>query len=179
MQLKHTIKVQARLDLNRVLWNQSSNRKPRPCQLICWRRDPKKSMPYFFFKPPSHSSLCRPLQSMVLLLHSQRQYIFDYDSGDRLSAVTMPSVARHTMQTIRSIGYYRNMYTPPESNASVTVDYSEDGQVGLQTPSSRWIPACLLGETTKMFCFVSGFFKIYLWNLLWVFNLLPFFFLNK
>ena len=66
---------------------------------------------------------------MVLLLHSQHQYIFDYDSGDRLSAVTMPSVARHTMQTIRSIGYYRNMYTPPESNASVTVDYSEDGQV--------------------------------------------------
>lgn len=66
---------------------------------------------------------------MVLLLHSQHQYIFDYDSGDRLSAVTMPSVARHTMQTIRSIGYYRNIYTPPESNASVTVDYSEDGQV--------------------------------------------------
>lgn len=69
------------------------------------------------------------LQSMVLLLHSQHQYIFDYDSGDRLSAVTMPSVARHTMQTIRSMGYYRNIYTPPESNASVTVDYSEDGQV--------------------------------------------------
>ncbi|TKS69408.1 Teneurin-3 [Collichthys lucidus] len=67
--------------------------------------------------------------SMVLLLHSQHQYIFDYDSGDRLSAVTMPSVARHTMQTIRSIGYYRNIYTPPESNASVTVDYSEDGQL--------------------------------------------------
>lgn len=75
--------------------------------------------------------LCLPplQQSMVLLLHSQHQYIFDYDSGDRLSAVTMPSVARHTMQTIRSIGYYRNIYNPPESNASVTVDYSEDGQV--------------------------------------------------
>uniref|UniRef100_A0A672I773 Teneurin transmembrane protein 3 n=1 Tax=Salarias fasciatus TaxID=181472 RepID=A0A672I773_SALFA len=68
-------------------------------------------------------------KSMVLLLHSQHQYIFDYDSGDRLSAVTMPSVARHTMQTIRSIGYYRNIYTPPESNASVSVDYSEDGQL--------------------------------------------------
>ncbi|XP_022612909.1 teneurin-3 [Seriola dumerili] len=68
-------------------------------------------------------------KSMVLLLHSQHQYIFDYDSGDHLSAVTMPSVARHTMQTIRSIGYYRNIYTPPESNASVTVDYSEDGQL--------------------------------------------------
>ena len=60
---------------------------------------------------------------MVLLLHSQRQYIFDYDLQDRLSAVTMPSVARHTMHTIRSVGYYRNIYHPPESNASVTVDY--------------------------------------------------------
>ncbi|CAL8333020.1 unnamed protein product [Merluccius merluccius] len=68
-------------------------------------------------------------KSMVLLLHSQHQYIFDYDSGDRLSAVTMPSVARHTMQTVRSIGYYRNIYSPPESNASVNVDYSEDGQL--------------------------------------------------
>lgn len=67
------------------------------------------------------------LQSMVLLLHSQRQYIFDFDSLDRLSAVTMPSVARYTMQTIRSVGYYRNLYHPPESNASVAVDYSEDG----------------------------------------------------
>ncbi|KAG2465627.1 TEN3 protein, partial [Polypterus senegalus] len=68
-------------------------------------------------------------KSMVLLLHSQRQYIFDYDLLDHLSAITMPSVARHTMQTIRSIGYYRNIYNPPESNASVIVDYSEDGQL--------------------------------------------------
>uniref|UniRef100_A0A4W4F251 Teneurin-3 n=1 Tax=Electrophorus electricus TaxID=8005 RepID=A0A4W4F251_ELEEL len=68
-------------------------------------------------------------KAMVLLLHSQRQYIFDYDLQDRLSAITMPSVARHTMETIRSIGYYRNIYHPPESNASVTVDYSEDGQL--------------------------------------------------
>ncbi|XP_058883492.1 teneurin-3-like isoform X4 [Acipenser ruthenus] len=68
-------------------------------------------------------------KSMVLLLHSQRQYIFEYDLLDHLSAITMPSVARHTMQTIRSIGYYRNIYNPPESNASVTVDYSEDGQL--------------------------------------------------
>ncbi|XP_077464637.1 teneurin-3 isoform X2 [Stigmatopora argus] len=66
-------------------------------------------------------------QSMVLLLHSQRQYIFDFDSLDRLSGITMPSVARYTMQTVRSVGYYRNLYHPPESNASVAVDYSEDG----------------------------------------------------
>ncbi|XP_005989547.1 teneurin-3 [Latimeria chalumnae] len=71
-------------------------------------------------------------KSMVLLLHSQRQYIFEYDLLDRLSAITMPSVARHTMQTIRSIGYYRNIYYPPESNASVIVDYDEEGQL-LQT----------------------------------------------
>ncbi|KAK9398970.1 teneurin-4 [Crotalus adamanteus] len=71
-------------------------------------------------------------KSMVLLLHSQRQYIFEYDLLDRLSAITMPSVARHTMQTIRSIGYYRNIYNPPESNASVIMDYNEEGQL-LQT----------------------------------------------
>ncbi|XP_060691053.1 teneurin-3 isoform X2 [Hemiscyllium ocellatum] len=71
-------------------------------------------------------------KSMVLLLHSQRQYIFEYDLLDRLTAVTMPSVARHTMQTIRSIGYYRNIYNPPESNASMIVDYSEEGLL-LQT----------------------------------------------
>ncbi|KAK6298562.1 hypothetical protein J4Q44_G00316170 [Coregonus suidteri] len=65
-------------------------------------------------------------KSMVLLLHSQRQYIFDFDSQDRLSAVTMPSVARYTMQTVRSVGYYRNLFHPPDSNASVAVDYSED-----------------------------------------------------
>ncbi|XP_066574257.1 teneurin-3 isoform X7 [Amia ocellicauda] len=68
-------------------------------------------------------------KSMVLLLHSQRQYIFEYDLLDHLSAITMPSVARHTMQTIRSIGYYRNIYNPPESNASVIADYTEDGQL--------------------------------------------------
>nr|XP_021516888.1 teneurin-3-like [Meriones unguiculatus] len=70
--------------------------------------------------------------SMVLLLHSQRQYIFEYDMWDRLSAITMPSVARHTMQTIRSIGYYRNIYNPPESNASIITDYNEEGLL-LQT----------------------------------------------
>ncbi|KAM8842716.1 LOW QUALITY PROTEIN: teneurin-3 [Synchiropus picturatus] len=68
-------------------------------------------------------------KSTVLLLQSQNQYIFDYGSGHRLAAVPMPNVARHVMQTIRSIGYYRNIYTPPESNASVTVDFSEDGQL--------------------------------------------------
>ncbi|XP_073499599.1 teneurin-3 isoform X15 [Phyllobates terribilis] len=66
-------------------------------------------------------------KTMVLLLHSQRQYIFEYDLLDRLSAITMPSVARHTMQTVRSIGYYRNIYNPPESNASVIMDYNEEG----------------------------------------------------
>ncbi|KAJ8793665.1 hypothetical protein J1605_019268 [Eschrichtius robustus] len=71
-------------------------------------------------------------KSMVLLLHSQRQYIFEYDTWDQLSAVTMPSVARHTMQTVRSVGYYRNIYSPPESNASVITDYSEGGLL-LQT----------------------------------------------
>ncbi|XP_050168336.1 teneurin-2 isoform X13 [Myiozetetes cayanensis] len=67
--------------------------------------------------------------SMVLLLQSQRQYIFEFDSSDRLHAVTMPSVARHSMSTHTSIGYIRNIYNPPESNASVIFDYSDDGRI--------------------------------------------------
>ncbi|XP_044803286.1 teneurin-2 isoform X1 [Bubalus bubalis] len=68
-------------------------------------------------------------KSMVLLLQSQRQYIFEYDSSERLHAVTMPSVARHSMATHTSIGYIRNTYNPPESNASVIFDYSDDGRI--------------------------------------------------
>ncbi|XP_060929099.1 teneurin-4 isoform X6 [Limanda limanda] len=71
-------------------------------------------------------------KSMVLLLYSQRQYIFEFDKNDRLSSVTMPNVARQTLETSRSIGYYRNTYRPPEGNASVLQDYSENGQL-LQT----------------------------------------------
>ncbi|XP_036392112.1 teneurin-4 isoform X3 [Megalops cyprinoides] len=71
-------------------------------------------------------------KSMVLLLYSQRQYIFEFDKNDRLSSVTMPNVARQTLETTRSIGYYRNTYRPPEGNASVLQDFSEDGQL-LQT----------------------------------------------
>uniref|UniRef100_A0A4W4EMW3 Teneurin transmembrane protein 3 n=1 Tax=Electrophorus electricus TaxID=8005 RepID=A0A4W4EMW3_ELEEL len=68
-------------------------------------------------------------KSVVLILVSQRQYTFEYDSDGRLAAVTMPSLARYTMETVRSVGYYRNLYHPPESNASVAVDYSEDGRL--------------------------------------------------
>ncbi|KAI1893645.1 hypothetical protein AGOR_G00125840 [Albula goreensis] len=68
-------------------------------------------------------------KSMVLLLYSQRQYIFEFDKNDRLSSVTMPNVARQTLETMRSIGYYRNTYRPPEGNASVLQDFSEDGQL--------------------------------------------------
>uniref|UniRef100_A0A3Q2C661 Teneurin-4 n=1 Tax=Cyprinodon variegatus TaxID=28743 RepID=A0A3Q2C661_CYPVA len=71
-------------------------------------------------------------KSMVLLLYSQRQYIFEFDKNDRLSSVTMPNIARHSLETSRSIGYYRNTYRPPEGNASVLQDYSENGQL-LQT----------------------------------------------
>lgn len=65
---------------------------------------------------------------MVLLLQSQRQYIFEFDGSGRVTAVTMPSVARHTMSTHVSVGYIRNTYNPPESNASIIHDYSEDGR---------------------------------------------------
>ncbi|XP_028815540.1 teneurin-3 isoform X2 [Denticeps clupeoides] len=66
-------------------------------------------------------------RSVVLLLASQRQYIFDYDSHGCLAGVTMPSLARYATQTVRSVGYYRNVYHPPESNASFATDYREDG----------------------------------------------------
>lgn len=65
---------------------------------------------------------------MVLLLQSQRQYVFEFDGSGRVTAVTMPSVARHTMYTHVSVGYIRNTYNPPESNASIIHDYSEDGR---------------------------------------------------
>ncbi|XP_064414034.1 teneurin-4 isoform X3 [Latimeria chalumnae] len=71
-------------------------------------------------------------KSMVLLLHSQRQYIFEFDKNDLLSSVIMPNVARQTLETIRSIGYYRNIFVPPEGNASVIQDFMEDGRL-LQT----------------------------------------------
>ncbi|MED6293361.1 Teneurin-2 [Characodon lateralis] len=67
-------------------------------------------------------------KSMVLLLQSQRQYVFEFDASGRVTAVTMPSVARHTMFTHVSIGYIRNTYNPPESNASIIHDFSEDGR---------------------------------------------------
>ncbi|KAF7706925.1 hypothetical protein HF521_018143 [Silurus meridionalis] len=68
-------------------------------------------------------------KSMVLILASQRQFTFEYDSDGELSAVILPSVARYIMTTIRSVTYYRNLYHPPESNASVAVDYGEDGRL--------------------------------------------------
>uniref|UniRef100_A0A4W5LYR2 Uncharacterized protein n=1 Tax=Hucho hucho TaxID=62062 RepID=A0A4W5LYR2_9TELE len=66
---------------------------------------------------------------MVLLLQqSQKQYVFEFDTSGRLTSVTMPSMARHTMSTHVSVGYIRNIYNPPESNATVIHDFSEDGR---------------------------------------------------
>uniref|UniRef100_A0A674BQX6 Teneurin-2 n=1 Tax=Salmo trutta TaxID=8032 RepID=A0A674BQX6_SALTR len=68
-------------------------------------------------------------KSMVLLLQqSQKQYVFEFDTSGRLTSVTMPSMARHTMSTHVSVGYIRNIYNPPESNATVIHDFSEDGR---------------------------------------------------
>ena len=68
----------------------------------------------------------------MLLLHSQRRYIFEYDQSDCLLSVTMPSMVRHSLQTMLSVGYYRNIYTPPDSSTSFIQDYSRDGRL-LQT----------------------------------------------
>uniref|UniRef100_A0A8B9HFI8 Teneurin-2 n=1 Tax=Astyanax mexicanus TaxID=7994 RepID=A0A8B9HFI8_ASTMX len=68
-------------------------------------------------------------KSMVLLLQqSQKQYVFEFDTSGRITAVTMPSMARHTMSTHVSVGYIRNTYNPPESNATVIHDFTEDGR---------------------------------------------------
>uniref|UniRef100_A0A8C9DE01 Teneurin-1 n=1 Tax=Prolemur simus TaxID=1328070 RepID=A0A8C9DE01_PROSS len=71
-------------------------------------------------------------KSVMLLLHSQRRYIFEYDQSDCLLSVTMPSMVRHSLQTMLSVGYYRNIYTPPDSTISFIQDYSRDGRL-LQT----------------------------------------------
>lgn len=68
----------------------------------------------------------------MLLLHSQRRYIFEYDQSDYLLSVTMPSMVRHALQTMLSVGYYRNIYTPPDSNAAFIQDITRDGRL-LQT----------------------------------------------
>lgn len=69
------------------------------------------------------------LQSIMLLLHSQRRYVFEYDQTDRLVAVTMPSMVKHTLQSLLSIGYYRNMYAPPDGHSSFMQDYTLDGRL--------------------------------------------------
>lgn len=68
----------------------------------------------------------------MLLLHSQRRYIFEYDQSDYLLSVTMPSMVRHALQTMLSVGYYRNIYTPPDSGAAFIQDVTRDGRL-LQT----------------------------------------------
>ncbi|XP_024919138.1 teneurin-1, partial [Cynoglossus semilaevis] len=92
-------------------------------------------------------------RSIMLLLHSQRRYVFDYDQTDRLVSVTMPSMVKHTLQSLLSIGYYRNIYTPPDSQASFMQDYSLDGRLMrvqyLGTGRSviyRYTPAARLAE---------------------------------
>ncbi|KAK2495263.1 hypothetical protein MC885_021744, partial [Smutsia gigantea] len=59
----------------------------------------------------------------------KRRYIFEYDQSDCLLSVTMPSMVRHSLQTMLSVGYYRNIYTPPDSSASFIQDYSRDGRL--------------------------------------------------
>lgn len=68
-------------------------------------------------------------QSIMLLLHSQRRYVFEYDQSDRLVAVTMPSMVKHSLQSLLSIGYYRNIYTPADSQSSFMQDYTLDGRL--------------------------------------------------
>lgn len=81
---------------------------------------------------PSDHAVAVWLQSVMLLLHSQRRYIFEYDQSESLQSVTMPSMVRHALQTMLSVGYYRNIYTPPDSGAAFVQDLARDGRL-LQT----------------------------------------------
>uniref|UniRef100_A0A803T967 Teneurin-1 n=1 Tax=Anolis carolinensis TaxID=28377 RepID=A0A803T967_ANOCA len=56
-------------------------------------------------------------KSVMLLLHSQRRYIFEYDQSDYL------------LSTMLSVGYYRNLYSPPDSGVSFVQDYTRDGRL--------------------------------------------------
>uniref|UniRef100_H3DEB4 Teneurin transmembrane protein 1 n=1 Tax=Tetraodon nigroviridis TaxID=99883 RepID=H3DEB4_TETNG len=92
-------------------------------------------------------------RSVMLLLHSQRRYVFEYDQTDRLVAVTMPSMVKHTLQSLLSIGYYRNIHPPPDSQASFVQDLTLDGRLlktqYLGTGRSviyRYTPAARLSE---------------------------------
>ncbi|XP_040179861.1 teneurin-1 isoform X2 [Rana temporaria] len=71
-------------------------------------------------------------KTISLFLHSQRRYIFEYDHSDYLASVTMPNMVRHSLQTMLSVGYYRNIYTPPDNSGSFIQDYTGDGRL-LQT----------------------------------------------
>ncbi|XP_048090004.1 LOW QUALITY PROTEIN: teneurin-1 [Alosa alosa] len=72
-------------------------------------------------------------KSVMLLLHSQRRYTFEYDQTDYLLSVTMPSMVRHSLQSTLSVAYYRNTYTPPDTPSSALIqDYAHDGRL-LQT----------------------------------------------
>uniref|UniRef100_A0A8C5F4S5 Teneurin transmembrane protein 1 n=1 Tax=Gadus morhua TaxID=8049 RepID=A0A8C5F4S5_GADMO len=62
-----------------------------------------------------------------------------YDHTDRLVAVTMPSMVRHTLQSFLSVGYYRNMYTPLNTGGLLKTQYLGTGRsvVYRYTPSAR------------------------------------------
>lgn len=44
----------------------------------------------------------------------------------------MPSMVRHSLQSMLSVGYYRNIYSPPDSRAHTIQDFTRDRRL-LQT----------------------------------------------
>uniref|UniRef100_A0A8C4PZW0 Teneurin-like YD-shell domain-containing protein n=1 Tax=Eptatretus burgeri TaxID=7764 RepID=A0A8C4PZW0_EPTBU len=68
-------------------------------------------------------------QAVVLLLPSQRQYVFGFDATEHLSSVTMPDGARHILSTRRSPSYYRNEHRGPGSASPMLRDYSYNGRL--------------------------------------------------
>uniref|UniRef100_A0A6I8PGC2 Teneurin transmembrane protein 4 n=1 Tax=Ornithorhynchus anatinus TaxID=9258 RepID=A0A6I8PGC2_ORNAN len=68
-------------------------------------------------------------KSTVLLLPSQRRFVFGFDENGRLASVTTPNAARRTLETVRSVGYYRDIYRPPEGEAPAVRDFAADGRL--------------------------------------------------
>lgn len=64
---------------------------------------------------------------MVLLLYSQRQYIFEFDKNDCFFFVMMFNVVWQILEIICLVGYYRNIYQFFEGNVLVIQDFIEDG----------------------------------------------------
>lgn len=159
----------SKLDLNRVLWNPSSNRKLQPCQvtdvtasvtswparmLENWKNQRAfllwASFTLVPLSPPAvHGVAAAQPASVHLRLRLER-----------------PAVGRHHAQRCPAhhADHPLRRLLQEHVHASGEQRLGDGGLLrgrpgGLQAPPWRWIPASLLGETSKKVFFVLGFSK--------------------